>query len=64
MAMEKRVGFTLDHKQVEQACVAFVAPRLQADEQARADLNVDTDGLVSCTVDVSKKRVRKAKAAP
>lgn len=60
MAMEKRVGFTLDAAQIEQACVAFVASRLLPDEEAKAVLRFNIDGAtgkeVNCDILVAKKR--------
>jgi hypothetical protein len=59
MSMAKRVGFTLDQKQVEQACVAYVSARLLPDEQATASLHINGIGnpeLVTCAIEVAKKR--------
>lgn len=62
MAMEKRVGFVLDADQVEQACEAFIAARLQADEEARAKLVIEGPRVAfRCTINVSKKRKPRAK---
>ncbi len=59
--MEKRLGFTLDQRQVEQACVAFITSRLQADEEAKATAHVVMDDdkgptCVACQITVTKKR--------
>jgi hypothetical protein len=58
--MEKRVGFTLDTKQIEQACEAYVAARLLPDEEASARVilnKLDLDNVhIFCDVAVSKKR--------
>ena len=54
--MQKRVGFVLTIAQVQQACEAFIAPRLLDDEEASAVVQADVDGTVICRIDVSKKR--------
>jgi|GEM_PF-2881343 len=68
MVMEKRVGFTLTQGQIEAACVAYVANRLQDDEAAVATVHINGMGadpqVVSCDIAVAKKRVRKPKGAP
>jgi hypothetical protein len=61
--MARRVGFTLDTKQIEMACVAWVAGRLLPDEEAKAAIKAVNGAVtgvdVTCDISVSKKRVRK-----
>jgi hypothetical protein len=61
--MERRVAFTLDRAQIEQACEQFIAQRLLPDEIAQATVMTPSASSddIRCVVEVEKKRIRKPK---
>jgi hypothetical protein len=63
MAMKELLRVTLDAAKIREACEAFVATRIQPDEEAHAEIR---DGVAFVNdliveVIVRKRRVRKAK---
>jgi len=68
MAMKELLRVTLDAAKIREACEAFVATRIQPDEEACAGIWLDGEFLVNknliVEVIVRKRRVRKDKAKP
>lgn len=63
MAMKELLRVTLDAAKIEEACEAFVASRIQPDEEAHATIINDPGATIPLCVEVviRKRRVRKAK---